>query len=75
MQNLGESEKFIYEKPNMNNSLSVVTSMPSLFIMALSIFKMAAFIVRGGGSTVKPMFIAFDRLASSTVISFFPAVS
>lgn len=69
------SKTSVYKKQNMKNSLSVVTSMPSLFIMALSIFKMAALIVLGGGSTVNPMFIALDRFASSTVISFFPVVS
>ena len=36
-----------------------------------SIFKIAALIVRAFGKTVKPILIAFERLVSSTVISFF----
>ena len=46
-----------------------LTSIPSLFMIALSIFKMAVLMVRGGGSTVIPMLIALDRFGSSTVIS------
>lgn len=45
--------------------------MPSLLITLLSIFKIAALIVRAVGKTVRPILIAFDRLGSSTVISFF----
>jgi hypothetical protein len=44
--------------------------MPSLVITLLSIFKIAALIVRAFGKTVKPILIAFERFASSTVISF-----
>ena len=47
-----------------------LTSMPSRFIMALSIFKMAVLMVRGGGKLVRPMLIAFERFASNTLISF-----
>jgi len=49
---------------------TTLTSMPSRFMMALSIFRMAALIVFGGGSTVRPMLITLDRLASSTASSF-----
>lgn len=49
--------------------------MPSLFIMELSIFNIAALIVLGGGKTVRPMLIAFERFGSNTVISFLPAAS
>ncbi len=45
--------------------------MPSLVITLLSIFKIAALIVRAVGRTVKPILIAFERFVSSTVISFF----
>ncbi len=45
--------------------------MPSLLITLLSIFRIAALIVRAVGNTVKPILIAFERFVSSTVISFF----
>ena len=45
--------------------------MPSLLMTLLSIFKIAPLIVRAVGRTVKPILIAFERLGSSTVISFF----
>ena len=44
--------------------------MPSLFMMEESIFKMAVLMVRGGGSTVRPMLMPLDRFAGSTVICF-----
>jgi len=48
-----------------------LTSMPSRFIMALSILSIAALMVFGGGRTVKPMLMTLERLASSTASSFF----
>ncbi len=44
--------------------------MPSLLITLPSIFKIAPFIVRAVGKTVRPILIAFERFGSSTVISF-----
>jgi len=43
--------------------------------MELSILSIPALMVRGGGRTVKPMLMAFDLLASRTLISFLPAAS
>lgn len=51
------------------------TSMPSLLMMVLSILSMAAFIVRGGGSFVRPILMALERFVSSTVIDFLPVSS
>ena len=48
----------------------VPTSMPSLFMIALSIFIIAFFIVLGGGRTVIPMLIALERLGLKITISF-----
>lgn len=41
---------------------SILTSMPSLFMMVASIFKIAVLMDRGGGSFVIPMLMAFDLL-------------
>ena len=46
------------------------TSIASLFMMALSILRMAVLMVLGGGRAVKPMFITFDRFGSKTASSF-----
>ena len=43
--------------------------MPSLLMTLLSIFRIAALIVRALGNTVKPILIAFERFVSKTVIS------
>lgn len=43
--------------------------MPSLFSAYSSKLRMAVLIVRGGGRTVKPMFIALLRFESRTMIS------
>lgn len=56
---------------NIFNSLS----MPSRVTTVASIFNMAALIARGGGSFVIAIFIAFDRLWSSTIISLFLFIS
>lgn len=56
-------------------SIQMLTSMPSLFMMEVSIFRIAALMVRGGGRTVRPMLMALERFVSRTVISFFPLVS
>jgi hypothetical protein len=53
-----------------NLSVQSITSMPSLLITLLSIFKIAPLIVRAVGKTVRPILIALERLGSSTVISF-----
>ena len=49
---------------------NVFTSIPSLLIIALSILRIADRIVLGGGNTVIPMLIAFERLESNITISF-----
>jgi len=46
------------------------TSMPSRFMMALSILSIAALMVFGGGRTVRPMLMTLDRFASRTANSF-----
>ena len=52
-----------------------LTSTPSLLIIVLSILRIAALIVRAGGSLVRPMLMALDRFESNTVINFlFPSV-
>lgn len=43
--------------------------MPSLFSAYSSKLRMAVLMVRGGGKTVKPMFIALLRFESRTMIS------
>lgn len=43
--------------------------MPSLFSAYSSKLRIAVLMVRGGGKTVKPMFIALLRFESSTMIS------
>lgn len=53
----------------------VLTSMPSLFMMVASIFKIAVLMDRGGGSFVIPMLMAFDLLWFSTMISLFLFIS
>jgi hypothetical protein len=53
-----------------NISTQSFTSMPSLLITLLSILSIAPLIVRAVGKTVRPILIAFERLGSSTVISF-----
>ena len=56
---------------NVNSKLGIdccLTSIPSLLIIELSILMTAVFIVLGGGSLVRPMFIALDLLESNTVI-------
>jgi len=39
-------------------------------MMVLSILNMAVLMVRAGGNVVKPMLMAFERFASSSVNSF-----
>lgn len=53
----------------------ILTSIPSLFIMVASIFKIAVLMDLGGGSFVIPMLIAFDLLWFSTIISLFLFIS
>lgn len=53
----------------------VLTSIPSLFIMVASIFKIAVLMDLGGGSFVIPMLIAFDLLWFRTIISLFLFIS
>jgi len=52
-----------------------LTSSPSLFMIELSILRMAALIVLGGGKTVRPMLMALDLFGSRTTISFLPVAS
>lgn len=54
--------------------VSRTTSMPSLLSAYSSKLRMAVLMVRGGGSTVKPMLMALLRLESRTMISWrFPS--
>lgn len=51
------------------NLISKLTSIPSLFSAYSSKLRMAVLIVRGGGKTVNPMFMALLRFESRTIIS------
>lgn len=53
----------------------ILTSIPSLFIMVASIFKIAVLMDLGGGNFVIPMLIAFDLLWFRTIISLFLFIS
>lgn len=52
-----------------STTLKMLTSMPSLFSAYSSKLRIAVLMVRGGGKTVKPMFMALLRFESRTMIS------
>lgn len=53
----------------------ILTSIPSLFMMVASIFKIAVLMDLGGGNLVMPILIAFDLLWFNTIISLFLFIS
>lgn len=64
------SKSWSFQSCLMSNKTPLhFTSMPSLFRAYSSKLRMAVLMVRGGGSTVRPMLMALLLLESSTMIS------
>lgn len=62
--------------PTIDSPLGPLTSMPSLFSAYSSKLTIAVLMVRGGGSTVRPMLMALLLLESKTMISWrFPSAA
>lgn len=61
-----KTAEFFVSHPNLHLRF---TSMPSLFSAYSSKLRIAVLIVRGGGKTVNPMFMALLRFESRTMIS------